>query len=241
MIIDFHSHILPEMDDGSQSTQETVKMLSMMTQQGINCVIATPHFYPNKMRIADFLKKRDEAYQKVLSDREANWPLVKCGAELAFFRGIGKSDNLESLCIDSTDLLMIEMPFRSWTKQDFKEIESVIDRGITPILAHVERYYAYQQDSSEFYPIIQLPLYLQVNAAAFTSFRMRKIAKRIMDCGEPILLGSDCHDSIRRQPNLLEGRKALQKKYGEQFLIRMDELGERLLVIDGIPRREINE
>lgn len=232
MIIDFHSHILPAVDDGSRNVHESLEMLRAMEQQGVDCVIATPHFYPNRIGLKDFLHKQKKAYEEIASYRLTGSPVMKCGAEVAFFRGMGKSEQLDCLCIESTKLLLLEMPFRNWTSHDLVEIERIMDKGIIPVLAHVERYYSLQHDQSIFRAITQLPLYIQLNAEAFRSFRMRRIAFKIIDCGRPILLGSDCHNLKERYPNLSAGRKALPKKYGEPFLYNMDSLGEILLSSD---------
>ena len=232
MIVDFHSHILPAVDDGSRNVHESLEMLRAMEQQKVDCVVATPHFYPNKIGLTDFLNNREKACDEIVSCRLTGTPSIKCGAEVAFFRGIGKSEQLDCLCIENTKLLLLEMPFRNWMSHDLVEIERIIDKGIIPILAHVERYYSLQRDQSIFRAIMQLPLYIQLNAEAFSSFRMRRIAFKIIDCGRPILLGSDCHNMKERYPNLSAGRKALQKKYGESFLADMDFLGEILLSTD---------
>lgn len=232
MIVDFHSHILPAIDDGSRSVQESAEMLRIMEGQGVDCLVATPHFYPNRISLTDFLNNRERACNEIASCGLTSPPTIKCGAEVAFFRGIGKSEQLNYLCIENTKLLLLEMPFRNWTAQDLIEIERIIDKGIIPVLAHVERYYSLQHDQSVFRAITQLPLYIQLNAEAFSSFRMRRIAFKIIDCGRPILLGSDCHNLKERYPNLSAGRKALQKKYGEPFLYNMDSLGEILLSSD---------
>ena len=60
-MIDWHSHILPAMDDGSKDVAESISMLGMQTSQGVGTVIATPHFYANDETVAAFLKRRAEA------------------------------------------------------------------------------------------------------------------------------------------------------------------------------------
>ena len=100
------------------------------------------------------------------------------------------------------------------------------------MLRIMERYYPLQHDLLSFQAMLQLPLYIQLNAETFGSFRMRRIAFKIIDFGKPILLGSDCHNIKERYPNLPVGRKALQKKYGESFLSDMDSLGDILLSTD---------
>ena len=232
MIIDFHSHILPSIDDGSQNIHESVEMLRVMAQQDVSCIIATPHFYPHRIGLTEFINNRERAYNEISSCKLEGIPFIKCGAEVAFFNGIGKSEHVDNLCIENTKLLLLEMPFRNWTFQDLVEIDRLNEKGIIPILAHVERYYSLQHNLDVFRAIIQLPLYIQLNAEAFSSFKMRRIAFKIIDYGSPILLGSDCHNLRERYPNLSEGRKALQKKYGKLFLHEMDALGEILLSTD---------
>ena len=57
-MIDFHTHILPKMDDGSKSTEESIAMLKMQAEQGIRWVVATPHFYAEPESPQDFLQRR---------------------------------------------------------------------------------------------------------------------------------------------------------------------------------------
>ncbi|MBQ2388915.1 MAG: capsular polysaccharide biosynthesis protein, partial [Clostridia bacterium] len=69
-MIDVHSHILPEFDDGAKSVDESINMLKILKDQGITHVIATPHFKmtDDKKSIDDFLIKREESYQKLISE-----------------------------------------------------------------------------------------------------------------------------------------------------------------------------
>lgn len=64
-MIDFHSHILPGIDDGSASVEESLKLLEMLAEQGVKTVVATPHFYPDRTSVSDFLRRRDAAYQRL--------------------------------------------------------------------------------------------------------------------------------------------------------------------------------
>lgn len=229
MIIDFHSHILPSIDDGSRNIAESIEMLLFMGRQGVDCLIATPHFYPDRISINDFLKKREKACYEIGAQGLAGVPTVKCGTEVAFFKGIGKSELLNALCIDRTNLMLLEMPFREWTIQDLEDIQRIMDKGIVPILAHVERYECFQRNKPAFREIMRLPLHFQINAGAFASFRMRRSAFRIIASKKAILLGSDCHNMHDRYPNLSVGRNVLLDKYGLQFLAEMDALGTALL------------
>ena len=83
-IVDFHSHILPGIDDGSESLQESIAMLRTEAAQGIGHVVATPHFYPRYETPEDFLHKRDQAEAVLLSamKREKGLPQLSVGAEV---------------------------------------------------------------------------------------------------------------------------------------------------------------
>lgn len=229
MIIDFHSHILPYVDDGSKSIEMTIKMLQIMNSQNIDYVIATPHFYPHEIGLAEFLSKREEVKNKVNLFDLPEIPHIEYGAEVGFFRGIGRCDRLDNLCIGQTNLILLEMPFRTWSLQELNELEMILDRGFIPVLAHLERYYSLQRDFSTLNDIIQLPVYAQINAEALISHRTRNLALHLLSDGKVQLLGSDSHDLKRRVPNLHDGRIIVKKRLGSTCLKKIDLLGEKLL------------
>ena len=70
--VDFHSHILPGIDDGSKSVEESLAMLRMAGEQGIECVVATPHFYPRYDSPKKFLARRAEAEAQLRDLRQEN-------------------------------------------------------------------------------------------------------------------------------------------------------------------------
>ena len=113
-MIDLHSHILPGIDDGSRDISMTALMLSEMKRQGIQTVVATPHFYPSHDQPDAFLERRDRAMQALATIQEDH-PRIIPGAEVAFFDGISRSVIPELLRIQNTKLLLIEMPFTAWT------------------------------------------------------------------------------------------------------------------------------
>jgi len=80
-MLDFHAHILPRVDDGSQSVDESVQMLERMQAQGIGRVVATPHFYANDESVDAFLQRRSAAWEKIEGCLQ-NSPEVLLGAEV---------------------------------------------------------------------------------------------------------------------------------------------------------------
>ncbi len=227
MRIDFHTHLLPNLDDGSQSVEESKALLEALRLQGVDLVVATPHFYSNKASLDDFLRQRSEAYEQL----NAETPKLLLGAEVSFFRGMGKADRICELCIAGTNALLIEMPFSQWGRGEVAELHQILNGGITPIIAHIERYFSYQKDLTALNEIINLPVFLQVNAEALMQKKMRKFVFQLINQGFQILLGTDCHNMKNRKPDMDAGREVLARKYGESYLARMDALGVDLLKI----------
>jgi len=232
MQIDFHTHVLPDVDDGSQSVKESLDMLDALCAQGVDLAVATPHFYSNKTSLDAFLERRNKAFDLLCAAREERKPKLLSGAEVRFFRGIGEADRLAELCIADTNVLLLEMPFAQWGRGEIAELHRVLDRGITPVIAHIERYISFQKDLAPFNEIINLPVFAQVNAEALLQRRTRKFVLRLIDHGFSVLLGTDCHNMKRRRPDMDAGREVLLRKFGPDCLEKIDTLGAQLLKIN---------
>ena len=229
-MIDFHSHILPEMDDGSESVDLTRKMLRASAQDGVTEIVATPHFYADQENPSDFLKRREEARQKVLPLYGSfdGLPAMRMGAEVRYFDGMSIASGMERLCIQGTSLMLVEMPFRSWTESMLRELSGLQERGIMPILAHVDRYNAFRDDAL-LRRLRAEEIYLQLNADALLrglrSWRaIRRVGKLEVD-----ILGSDCHSMGQRSPNLQKAQEIIVRRCGDHVMERLTRNAEKLL------------
>lgn len=231
-MIDFHTHLLPGIDDGSQCLADTIEMATEERRQGTCHIIATPHFYASRNSLDAFLAKRNASYDKTvagLSDRP-QYPTITMGAEVYYFAKMGKAEMLPRLCIGNTSCLLLEMPFCQWTQEMADDIRTIISkRKITVILAHLERYIKFQKNKEPWEEILSLPVVIQLNGEAFLDWRRRRFALKMVESGRDILLGSDCHNMTGRKPNLMEARAYIRKKLGEAPLKRIDALGEAIL------------
>ena len=104
-MIDFHSHFLPNMDDGSRSLEESCAMLRESARQGVTVMVATPHFYPARETPEAFLRRRSEAFERIEADD--GFPKILLGAEVAYFHGISRCDCLDRLSTEGTKLLLL--------------------------------------------------------------------------------------------------------------------------------------
>lgn len=148
-MIDFHSHILPEIDDGSKNIEETRKLLIEECKQGVCSIIATSHFYADRDSVRSFLKHREDCFQQ-LESLVKDWekaPDIRVGAEVYYFPHMGEAELLADLCIGKTKVLLLEMPFVQWTDQIFRDVKNIVEKKkLTVILAHIERYYDFQKN-----------------------------------------------------------------------------------------------
>lgn len=215
-MIDFHSHVLPGIDDGSDSVETSLAMLNCMKSQGIEAVFATPHFYADRRDPASFLARRNAAYESLCACGSLPLP-VTLGAEVHFFTGIGKSSDIESLCLTGTRLLLLEMPFREWSGRMIDEVEELMSRGIVPVAAHLERYKGFVSNGM-ISALCDSGVYVQANAEWFLGFWSKRKALAALKDESVLFLGSDAHNMSSRAPNLGPALAVIEKNLGAEFV-----------------------
>lgn len=212
-MFDVHCHILPGIDDGSKDVQMSLEMLKRESEQGIEGVVFTPHFYASHNSPEAFLRNRDEALKKLeasLIDLP-KMPKYIVGSEVHYFRGMSRSDALESLCFGNSSFILIEMPFREWQPVYIDEIEEISTvLGLKVIIAHIERYF--DQDKKLVKRLLDNPdLLLQCNAEFFIDKKTSSKAVKFLKKGRIDLLGSDSHNLDDRRPNIAEAMEIIKK------------------------------
>ena len=229
-VTDFHSHILPGIDDGSPDVKTSLQMLRMARDQGVTLQLLTPHYYPWKESIESFLSRRAACWEDLRGALTPELPELRLCAETAFFNHMHRMD-LRPLCAQGTNVLLIELPFERWDSWVVDEIAALsLDQGYQVVLAHVERYMGYRDNPATLENLAQLPIFLQVNAEAFQHFTDRRRVLALARSGKPLLLGSDAHNLSNRSPNLAAGRHSIGKHLGSAYLQGMDEAAAALLL-----------
>ena len=223
-MIDFHSHFLPGIDDGSDSISLSLNMLNAWANQGIDTVIATPHFYAERNNPERFIRRRNAAYDSV---REAmarysptngcQWPDIRLGSEVHFFDGISRFEGLHELCLEGTNLLLLEMPFRTWTSRMIDEVSIIAaTTGLMPVAAHIERYL--DQPRGLVKEFLDLDIYFQSNAEFFLESKTSRKAIKMLKKGVITFLGSDAHNMGPRPVNFGPALNVIARSLGEDFV-----------------------
>ena len=128
-MIDFHCHILPEIDDGSADVGETAALLEMEKEQGVTDIIFTPHFYAEQQRLEKFLTQRNCCFEQtaeIMRQKGLGDINTYLGAEVCYFQGIGQSDILSALCIDESSVMLLELPFFQWNHMLIEDLQHLI-------------------------------------------------------------------------------------------------------------------
>ena len=212
-LCDMHCHVLPHMDDGCASVEQSLQVLRMNRRQNIDRVVATSHYYPTEP-ISKFLDRREKAVTQLydaIQSQDDTLPSLTLGAEVAYHTGLLQARHIERLCIGSSGYLLLELPFRKWPSQVFTDIHILRSTlGITPIIAHLERYLKVQ-DTKTVNRLLEMDVLVQMNAGYLLNFWTQRKAKHLMKSGVVQLLGSDCHNTTNRPPNLGKGYEYLCK------------------------------
>ena len=231
-MIDFHSHFLFDMDDGSKSAGESLRMLRLSYETGVDTIVSTPHFFAYYESIEDFLHRR---YEKLGSLNQLlgganDIPHILAGAETAYFSGISREEELPRLCIGASNAILIEMPHSQWSSQIERELDGIIlNRGLIPIIAHIERYLVFRKNAEMLDRLLALGAVAQINAGSLTDQKQRRPLLQLIRRGGAVVLGSDCHNMDDRRPNLDRAADIIRWRLGVEFLDRVDGIGRKTL------------
>ena len=233
-LIDFHTHILPGVDDGSGDVTTSLEMLRRQWEQGVGHVVLTPHFYPEDDTPEHFLAKRDGALRQLSEAMEqtGSLPQVYTGAEVAYFRGMSECDELHQLCVHGTKYILVELPMAKWDEKIFRELAEIRHKqGLTPVIAHVDRYLPRFGAKRMVETLLRQPVLIQANAGAFFRRGSAALMLQLLEKGMIHLLGSDSHDLSDRVPNLGQAAERIVKALGSKVLEQFNEVGQSILQI----------
>ena len=219
IMIDFHSHILPEMDDGADCVETGLAMLRESFLQGVDTLVSTSHFYADEDYPQRFLERRMRSFQTLqdamLVQAEV-FPEIVLGAEVLYFPGISQAEELEAMMIGESCCMLVEPPMADWTDSMLDEIFQMgKNLKCRPVIAHVDRYMTYLGDKSLITRVLEREMLVQVNAGYFLNPATEKSAMKHLKRGEIHLIGSDCHNMGNRMPNLGQARR-LARAHGLQ-------------------------
>ncbi len=211
--IDFHSHILPALDHGSKNTEQALEQLALMSENGTDIAVATSHFYPHEHKVSDFIADRNASLESLKLANVTRAPRIILGAEVLLCRNLHKMEDYRELCIKGTNVMLLELPLRPLAHGHFDTVETMMENGITVVLAHIDRYLADYEDSIDTF--LSMGTYAQINANSLSSGRMKKKILYYLEQTDKICaIGSDLHGSDSSSyKKFVKSKKILDEYY----------------------------
>ena len=219
--IDIHSHILPGVDDGSDSFETSMRMLRCAVDDGISGIILTPHNKPgHRQRHFSEMMSRVEGLRKMMSEGSINIDLYM-GSELYYRNGL-----LEELENDMAGTMAgsryVLVEFNPLEDYDYirNGIYALLTGGYYPILAHAERYRNVCAGKSGIDDLIEMGCYIQVNAGSVmgkAGQKAKHFVRTMLKRRQVHFVATDAHDMEKRAPRLSDCAYFIQKKYGGNY------------------------
>jgi protein-tyrosine phosphatase len=217
------------MDDGPEDVKTSLFMMNMWFEQGVERVVATPHYYPHSEPIKSFLSRREAALREI--GKYASRPIILPGAEVRIERDICEAAEITKLTITGSSYLLLELPYAPLKEWMLSEVCGLAyNLKIIPIFAHIDRYLNwYSADDINRVLSIQGAVY-QVNNEALFKRETRRFALQLIDNGCPVVFVSDAHNTGKRPPNNKAALKILRSKLSKAEFYKLTEFNERLIL-----------
>lgn len=220
-LIDIHSHILPGVDDGSDSYETSIRMLGRAAKDGISGMILTPHNKPGRRHISfSKLSEKLEKLRNMMRERNIDIDLY-IGNELYYRSGI-LEELQDGTAVTLADSHYVLVEFNPLENYDYirNGIYSLLMDGYYPILAHVERYRNVCGGNGRVDELVEMGCYIQANAASVmgqTGWGTKRFLGNLLKRRQVHFIATDAHDPVKRAPCLAECACYIGKKYGGDY------------------------
>ncbi len=241
-MIDIHCHILPSVDDGAESLTAAVMMAAMAADDGQQVLVATPHVlwnpeYDPSVRLVH--RQALEALDRELT--RAGIPL-KCllGAEVLMDQSVaGRMEDFPR--IQGTDYALVEFRFDAALRHMDRCLGALAARGIRPVVAHPERYFALHRDREHLRRWHQAGYCLQVNKGSFYGqfgWKEKRLAKWMLKHRLADFWATDAHDIAARTTRAARALGELERAYGRDYIQTLTRENPQKL-LENIPLRPL--
>ena len=222
-MVDIHSHIINEIDDGSKSIEMTINMLKKAEESGTTDIIATPHFMRGRFEVEykDVIKRAEEL-KKIVKENNIHINIY-VGQEVYYSKNLLEYYNDKIIgTINNTKYMLIELPMLEF---DIDEVINTIYelqiRGIVPIIAHPERYKPFIKKPSMINKLINEGMLFQMNAGSISGDfgkDVKKTAAKYLEHNVYSFIGSDAHRDRGRDTDMSEALNILESYERKVFI-----------------------
>jgi protein-tyrosine phosphatase len=219
-MIDIHSHILFEIDDGAKTLEESVEMCRTSARDGITTIVATPHAHDGVHRThnREILRQKVDELNAILNGA----PRIELGSELRFTHDVVNHlcNKKSAATLAGSAYALIEFPHQVVPPGSERALFELMNNGIRPVIAHPERNVMLMAQPERFFELVELGALGQADTGSFTGqfgSRVREAAIVMLENGLLHFVASDCHNLRNRLPGMSVAVKAIAELVGEGY------------------------
>ena len=238
-MIDIHSHIVFDVDDGPKTIEDSRALLEESYRQGVRTIISTSHrrkgmFETPEAKIEENFKQVQELAKEIADDLT-----VLYGAEIYYTSDIlDKLEQGEIPRLADSQYALIEFSMITPYKEIHTALSNVLRLGVTPVVAHIERYHCLENDEKKVRDLINMGCYTQINSSSVLKPKlfgdtykfMKKRAQFFLEKDLVHFVASDMHNLDPRPPYMQEAYQIISKKYGESHAEQLFRKNQELLL-----------
>lgn len=238
-MIDIHSHIVFDVDDGPETLEESRSLLEESYRQGVRTVISTSHrrkgmFETPEAKIEENFKRVQEMAKEIADDLTLLY-----GAEIYYTSDV--LDKLEQGIIPrlaDTQYALVEFSMTTPYREIHAALSNLLRLGITPVVAHIERYHCLENDEKRVRELVNMGCYMQINSSSVLKPKlfgdkykfMKKRAHFFLERKLVHFVASDMHNLGPRPPYMQEAYQVISKKYGSSYAEQLFRENQEILL-----------
>src|SRR5215510_8389996 len=236
-MIDIHTHILSEVDDGARSLDESIEMCRASAADGVRVMVATPHAYDgiHHTHAPDFLLQKVDELNTLLEGD----PKIMLGCELRFTHELVKQicETRDAPAIAGGPYALVEFPHAVVPAGSERLLFELMSNRVTPIIAHPERNFMLMSEPERFYEMVSAGVLGQMDTGSIMGQFGKKVqqaARVMLESGFIHFIASDCHNMRNRLPGMSAAVAATAEIVGEEYARAIAEANP-LAVVEGEP------
>jgi len=241
MMIDIHSHILPDVDDGSNSFEKSVKMLEIANKDGVKAMVATPHMFSQLSKVKDVerFRKIFPKFKKKIDDLDIGVKIIS-GSENYFVSDLKEKlgEFPDILSINNGDYFLLEFPMNFIFPGTKKFIFDILNEGYIPVICHPERNTDIQANPFILYEFLVAGALSQLDLGSVRGdfgCDTKDSANILLKNNLVHAIASDCHDTVLRPPGLSSVKKVLNWIEEDKVKLFLEHVPAAIINNEGIP------
>lgn len=221
MIIDLHSHLIPGVDDGAQTLEQSIHLARQAVDEGVEHMVLTPHHRNGKyINYKSDVLKTANTLQEAYKQANVNLKVYASKEIRLTDKFLDDLYNGELLSLDAAGkYYLIEFPSDRVLSNANQVLQELIDDGITPVIAHPERNHELSTNLHRLYELVQMGCLTQITTSSYSGYYSETLvenSKRIIDHNLAHILASDVHHLKHRPMNVQAAFERSDENYGQK-------------------------